>query len=97
MGSRHPDHGFIYPVNYGFLPGVFGADGEELDAYLLGVFKPVPAFSGVCIAVIHRLDDDDDKLIIVPEGVTYTVDQIRVLTEFQERFFTSEVLVSSSR
>ena len=95
MGSRHPQHGFIYPVNYGFLPGVFAPDGEELDAYLLGVFEPVATFKGVCIAVIHRLDDDDDKLIIVPEGVSYTPGQIRALTEFQERFFTSEVLTSS--
>ena len=94
MGSRHPQLGFVYPVNYGFLPGVFAADGEELDAYLLGVFEPVPTYKGVCIAVIHRLDDDDDKLIIVPEGVRYSKSQIRALTEFQERFFTSKVLTS---
>jgi inorganic pyrophosphatase len=92
MGSRHPEHGFIYPLNYGFLPREFGADGEKMDAYLLGVFEPVSTYTGVCIAVIHRLDDDDDKLVIAPEGVSYTPDQIRALTEFQERFFTSEIL-----
>lgn len=96
MGARHPDHGFVYPVNYGFLPGVFGGDGEELDAYLLGVFEPVPTFTGVCIAVVHRLDDDDDKLVIVPEGIHYSPDQIRALTEFQERFFISQVVLSPS-
>ena len=92
MGSRHPEHGFIYPLNYGFLPGVFSPDGEELDAYLLGVFEPVEEYTGVCIAVIHRLDDDDGKLVIVPEGTTYKPDQIRALTEFQERFFESEII-----
>lgn len=92
LGSTHPQHGFIYPVNYGYLPGVSGRDGEELDAYLLGVFEPVDAFTGVCIAVIQRLDDQDDKLVLAPIGVTYTVQQIRALTEFQERFFNSEIL-----
>ncbi|MBN2045832.1 MAG: inorganic diphosphatase [Anaerolineales bacterium] len=97
MGSKHPQHRFIYPVNYGFLPGIFGPDGEELDAYLLGVFAPVATYTGVCIAVIHRLDDEDDKLVIAPEGVQYTPDQIRALTEFQERFFTSQIVQKPTR
>jgi inorganic pyrophosphatase len=92
LGSPHPQHGFIYPVNYGFLPGTTARDGEELDAYLLGVFEPVKLYTGVCIAVIHRLDDEDDKLVVAPHGSTYTPGQIRALTEFQERFFTSEIL-----
>lgn len=91
LGSRHPEHGFIYPLNYGYLPGIIGDDGEELDAYLLGVFEPVEKFRGVCIAVIHRLDDQDDKLVITPKGTVYTPEQIRALTEFQERFFQSEI------
>jgi len=92
LGSPHPQHGFIYPVNYGFLPGTTAGDGEELDAYLLGVFEPVKLYTGVCIAVIHRLDDEDDKLVVAPHGSTYSPEQIRALTEFQERFFTSEIL-----
>ena len=79
-------------MNYGFLPGTTAGDGEELDAYLLGVFEPVKLYTGVCIAVIHRLDDEDDKLVVAPHGSTYTPGQIRALTEFQERFFTSEIL-----
>lgn len=95
LGSRHPQHGFLYPLNYGYLPGEIGGDGEPLDAYLLGVFEPVKSYTGVCIAVLHRLDDDDDKLIICPAGKTYTAAQIRALTEFQERFFTSELILKS--
>lgn len=92
MGSHHPKHGFIYPINYGFIPDTISGDGEELDAYLLGVFEPVETYTGKVIAIIHRTNDDDDKLIIAPEDKTYTPDQIRALTEFQERFFKSEII-----
>ncbi len=92
MGSRHPKHGFFYPVNYGFVPNTTSGDGEELDAYLLGVFEPVETYTGKCIAIIHRTNDNDDKLIIIPENKSYTPDQIRALTEFQERFFESEII-----
>ncbi|MBR0467293.1 inorganic diphosphatase [Candidatus Saccharibacteria bacterium] len=91
MGSRHPKHGFFYPVNYGFVPNTTSGDGEELDAYLLGVFEPVETYTGKCIAIIHRTNDNNDKLIIVPENKSYTSGQIRALTEFQERFFESEI------
>ncbi len=91
LGSRHPDAGFVYPVNYGFLPGVPAPDGEELDAYILGVSSPITTFTGTCIAVIRRSDDDDDKLVIAPSGKDFSDEQILALTEFQERFFRSFV------
>jgi inorganic pyrophosphatase len=87
FGSKHPKHGFIYPLNYGYVPGTINSDGEELDAYLLGVFYPVNEYTGKCIAIIHRTNDDDDKLIIVPEGKDYSDDAIDALTEFQEQYF----------
>lgn len=92
LGTRHPKHGFIYTVNYGYVPNVISGDGEELDAYLLGVFDPVESYKGKCIAVIHRTNDDDDKIIVVPYGVNYTDEQIKALTEFQERFFGSVIM-----
>jgi inorganic pyrophosphatase len=92
MGSRHPTHGFLYPLNYGFVLGVLAPDGEELDAYLLGVFEAVAEFEGRCIAVIHRLDDEDDKLVLAPAGRQFSDDQILALTEFQERFFKPVVI-----
>ena len=91
LGSKHPKHGFIYPVNYGYIPNTISGDGEELDCYVLGIFEPIESFSGKCIAVIHRTNDNDDKLIVVPEGINYSDDAIRALTEFQERFFESEI------
>lgn len=92
LGTKHPKHGFVYTVNYGYVPNVISGDGEELDAYLLGVFDPVENYKGKCIAVIHRTNDDDDKIIVVPDGVNYTDDQIKALTEFQERFFESVII-----
>ncbi len=92
LGSKHPKHGFYYTVNYGYIEGTMSGDGEELDAYVLGVFEPVKKFKGKCIALIHRTNDDDDKLIVVPEGVNYSDEQIAALTEFQERFFKSQII-----
>ena len=87
MGSAHPKHGFIYPVNYGFIPNTVSGDGEELDAYVIGVFKPLDEFEGKVIAIIHRTNDNDDKLVVCPEDKDYSDEQIDALTEFQERFF----------
>ncbi len=91
MGSHHPEHGFLYPVNYGYIPGTIAPDGDALDAYILGVFEPLERFEGQCIAVIRRLDDDDDKLVLVPPGRQFSDEQILALTEFQERFFKSVI------
>ena len=87
FGSKHPKHGFIYSVNYGFIPNTISGDGEELDCYLLGVFEPVEEYEGKCIAIIHRLNDNDDKLIIVPKNKYYDDSAIDALTEFQEQYF----------
>ena len=87
FGCKHPNHGFTYPVNYGYVPNTISGDGEELDAYLLGVFEPVKEYAGKCIAIIHRTNDNDDKLVIVPKDKYYSDDAINALTEFQERFF----------
>ena len=92
LGSLHPKHNFMYMVNYGFIPNTKSPDGEELDAYLLGVFEPVETFEGKVIAIIKRTNDDDDKLIVVPKDKNYTDDQIKALTEFQERFFESIII-----
>ena len=93
LGSKHPKHDFIYPVNYGFVPNTVSGDNEELDAYVLGIYDPIDEFYGKCIAVIHRLDDNDDKLIVVPDGKNYTKEIIKALTDFQERYFKSEIII----
>ena len=92
LNSKHPKHGFIYEVNYGYIPNTISGDGEELDAYILGVNEPLEKFEGECIAVIHRINDDDDKLIIVPKGKKYSDEEIKELTYFQEQYFESIII-----
>lgn len=92
LNSKHPKHGFIYPVNYGYIPNTISGDGEEIDCYILGVQEPLKCFEGRCIAVIHRTNDNDDKLIVVPDGKKYTDEEIRKLTNFQEQYFESEII-----
>lgn len=92
LGTRHPKHGFMYMINYGYIPNTVIGDGEELDAYLLGEFEPVKESKGKVIAIIHRTNDDDDKLIVSKDGKGYSDDAIRALTEFQEKHFESIII-----
>ena len=92
LGSRHPKHGFMYMLNYGFVPNTVSGDGEELDEYLIGEFEPVAESKGKVIAIIHRTNDDDDKLIVSKDGKDYSDDAINALTEFQEKFFKSIII-----
>ncbi len=94
LGSCHPDHPELkYPINYGYLPDIFAADGEEMDVYLLGVNKPVTDFKGQIIAVIHRLNDVEDKLVAAPLDMMFTKKEISHAVHFQEQFFETEIEV----
>ncbi len=95
LGSRNPRHGFLYPINYGFIAGTTSGDAEALDAYVVGIAEPLATFEGICIAMIHRLDDDDDKLVVAPAGARYGTDEIRRATKFQEQYFTSVVILAA--
>lgn len=88
LGSSHPMHGFLYPLNYGFLPGTVSGDGEAIDAYILGVDYAIRRFKGEVIAVLERAEEDDPKLIVVEKGRSYTDDEILAATHFQEQHFT---------
>ncbi len=83
-GSAHPVHGFRYETNYGYLPGTRAPDGEELDAYYLGPREPLAAAEGTCIAIVHRLGDDDDKLVVVDDSYHPTDAEILAAVAFQE-------------
>jgi len=94
LGSFHPKHPDIYyPINYGYIEGVMAPDGEEQDAYILGIGKPVEKFTGTVIAVIHRHNDIEDKWVVAPPGMTFTKKEIMELTHFQEQYFDIEIMM----
>ena len=92
LGTLHPKHKDIYySVNYGYIEGVMATDGEEQDAYILGINEPIKEFSGKVIAIIHRFDDTEEKWVVVPEGASFSKDEIMQQVNFQERFFKTEI------
>ncbi|MGN1133053.1 MAG: hypothetical protein ACI4RN_01210, partial [Oscillospiraceae bacterium] len=92
LGSYHPEHkNLYYPVNYGYVEGVVAPDGEYQDAYILGVDIPLKEFTGKIIAVINRLDDNEDKLVVAPENMMFSKEEITDQTQFQEQFFKTEI------
>ena len=94
MGSYNPKHKDIYyPINYGYIEGVMAPDGEEQDAYIHGVDKPVEKFTGKVIAIIHRLDDIEDKWVVCPEKMTFSKEEIAEKVIFQEQFFNTEIFL----
>lgn len=92
LGSKHPKYKFIYECNYGYVPGTNAPDGEELDAYYLGISKPVKEAVGECIAVVHRLNDNDDKLVMVPLGLKMNDDEIEKAIKFHEKYFIHKLV-----
>lgn len=94
LGSRHPEHKNIcYMLNYGYVPGTVSPDGEETDAYIVGEFEPLREFTGTVIAIVHRKNDIENKLVVAKEPGKYSREQIQALVEFQERFFDSEIIM----
>ena len=94
LGTYHPKYkNMIYTVNYGYVPGIIAADGEEQDAYILGVNEPIKEFTGKVIAVIHRFDDVEEKWVVVPIGTSLTKEEIMRQVDFQERFFKIEIIM----
>ena len=93
LGSTHPKHTHIvYEVNYGYVPDSIGGDGEEQDAYVLGVNEPITEFDGVVVAIIHRQDDNEDKWVVAPHGYQVSDEEIAAKTKFQEKYFITAII-----
>ncbi|NFT93661.1 inorganic pyrophosphatase [Clostridium botulinum] len=92
LGSKHPKHNFIYSLNYGFIPNTTSGDGEEIDVYIIGEFEPLETYEGYVVAIIKRINDVEDKLVVCKELNKYNKEQIKALVEFQERFFESTII-----
>lgn len=92
IGTVHPKHpDLVYPINYGYVPGLIAPDGEEQDAYVLGVDEPLTEFTGRLIAIIHRFDDVEEKWVLAPEGMRFTKEQVEEMTHFQEQYYQIEI------
>ena len=92
LGSYHPEYKDIYySVNYGYVEGIFAPDGEEQDAYILGVDKPLKEFVGKVIDIIHRFDDAEEKWVVANENTSFTEDEIMNRVSFQEKYFNIEI------
>lgn len=94
LGSYHPEHkDMYYPINYGYIEGVMASDGEEQDAYILGVSEPIKEFVGKIIAIIHRFDDVEEKWVVAPENIMFTKEEIMEQVNFQEQYFQFEIRI----
>lgn len=92
IGTVHPKHpDLVYPINYGYVPGLLAPDEEEQDAYVLGVDQPLEEFTGRLMAIIHRFDDVEEKWVLAPEGMDFTKEQVEAMTRFQEQYYQIEV------
>ncbi len=92
LGSTHPVHkDLYYPINYGYVEGIMAPDGEEQDAYIVGVEEAVQQFTGKVIAIVHRYDDVEEKWVVAPDGLCFTREEIAALIDFQEQYFDSEI------
>ncbi len=87
------NYSLTYPINYGYIPGVLGGDGEELDVYLLGVNEPVKEYECEVIAIAHRHNDVEDKLVGAPIGIRFSKEEIENAIHFQEQYYDTEIEV----
>ena len=83
----------VYPINYGYIPDVYGGDGEELDVYLLGVDYPEDKYAAKIIGIVYRKNDVEDKLIAAPRDMIFTKEQIADAIDFQEQYYDTEIEV----
>lgn len=94
LGSVHPKHSdIVYPINYGYVGGIFAPDGEEQDAYILGADEPIKRFMGEVVAVIVRKNDSENKWVAAPEGMRFSEEDILSATAFQEQYFDTEIIM----
>lgn len=90
---KKENYSLTYPINYGYIPGVLGGDGEELDVYLLGVDTPIEEYTGKIIGIVHRENDVEDKLVMALDGMNFTQNEIAEQVHFQEQYYKTEIEV----
>ena len=61
----------------------------------MGVNEAVEKFTGKIIAVIHRLDDAEEKWVVCPENISFSKEEIMERVKFQEQYFQSEIIMQT--
>ena len=98
LGSYHPKYqDMYYPINYGYIEGIIVGDGEEQDAYIIGIDEPVKEFTGRVIAIIHRYDDVEEKWVVAHENSHFTKTEIMEKIEFTEKYYNSEIIMMDDK
>ncbi len=94
FGSSHPKHpNIIYPINYGYIPGLIGGDQEEQDVYVIDSQEQSKVLNVTIIAVIYRQDDVETKWVgVVDHTKHYTNQEIMDIVHFQEQYYTSQII-----
>ena len=88
---KKKNYDLVYPINYGYIPGVLGGDDEELDVYLMGVDEPVEKCTCRIIGIVYRRNDVEDKLIAAPVDMRFTAEEIAAAIHFQEQYYDTYV------
>ena len=88
---KKKNYDLVYPINYGYIPGVLGGDDEELDVYLMGVNEPVSAYTCRIVGIVYRRNDVEDKLIAAPVDMRYKAEEIAAAIHFQEQYYDTYV------
>ena len=53
---------------------------------------PVDTYTGKIIGIVYRANDVEDKLIMAPEGMPFTVEEMAAAVHFQEKYYDSTVV-----
>ena len=96
IGTTHPKYkDMIYLVNYGYIDGFYGGDNEYQDVYILGEDKPLNNYRGKVIAIVRRLNDNENKLVVYNYGYL-SCNEIEEAINFQEKYFKHEIITINS-
>ncbi len=92
VGSAHSKYSdMIYPINYGYIKEITAVDNEYQDVYVLGEDSKIDYCVGKVVAVVERKNDLEDKLVVSADNKEYSVDEIKELINFQEKYFKYKI------
>ncbi len=92
IGSYHPRFQHLrYPLNYGYIPGTLSGDGEAVDVYVIGEDRVFSKLYVCVLAIIHREDDDEDKLVAARTMKMVNPEYIMSMVRFVEQYFTVSI------